>query len=247
MFIDAFSDAAGHYASNRPTYPSALFDALASLAPARDCAWDVGTGNGQAALALAEHFETVVATDASEAQIAEVPLHPRVRRLVAPAERVDLSAGSVDLVCAAQSAHWFDLPAFYAEVRRVARPGAIVALFGYDWFYVAPEIDALTESHLLQPIASYWSPTNRLLWDGYRTIEFPFEELPRIRLAIHRAWTLAQLFDYLLTWSSVRRKVAAEGDGFLREARERFQASWGDNARSRHVVMPLNVRVGRLV
>lgn len=35
-----------------PTYPPALFQKLASLTPQHDRAWDVGTGNGQAAITL---------------------------------------------------------------------------------------------------------------------------------------------------------------------------------------------------
>ena len=36
---------------------------------------------------------------------------------------------SVDLVLVAQAAHWFDLPAFYAEVARVLRPGGVLAVW----------------------------------------------------------------------------------------------------------------------
>ena len=46
-----------------------LFTYLASLCPAHDLAWDCATGNGQAAVALAPHFEQVIATDASAQQI----------------------------------------------------------------------------------------------------------------------------------------------------------------------------------
>lgn len=67
VFHDHFSGHAADYAAHRPTYPDALFDHLASLAPRRRVAWDCGAGNGQAARALAERFEAVVATDGSRA------------------------------------------------------------------------------------------------------------------------------------------------------------------------------------
>jgi hypothetical protein len=60
VFKDHFSARAAGYARFRPTYPDALFDWLAGLAPSRALAWDAGTGNGQAARALASRFERVL-------------------------------------------------------------------------------------------------------------------------------------------------------------------------------------------
>jgi len=67
-FVDKFFDGAADYRRSRPTYPDALFEALAAVAPGRALAWDCGTGNGQAALGLAEHFSAVRATDPSSQQ-----------------------------------------------------------------------------------------------------------------------------------------------------------------------------------
>jgi SAM-dependent methyltransferase len=245
-FIDAFSDAAERYSNVRPAYPSALFAALAALAPRRNAAWDCGTGNGQAAVGLAEFFEEVYATDASAEQIARAVPHERIRYQVAPAEASGARSESVDVISIAQALHWFDLDRFFSEVRRVGRPNALLAAYGYSWFYLTPRLDELTNRWLLQPIERYWSPNNRLLWDGYRTIAFPFDEVTGPNLAIHVTWNLDQLFDHYLTWSAPRRKIAADGDEFVRVARLAFEAAWGDPARSRHVVMPLTLRLGRL-
>ena len=68
-FEDHFSERAKLYATFRPHYPKALFTYIASLCPRRELALDCGTGNGQAAVELAEHFERVIGIDASEAQI----------------------------------------------------------------------------------------------------------------------------------------------------------------------------------
>ena len=245
-FIDEFSQAAEIYASSRPTYPEALFQTLASLAPATRSAWDCGTGNGQAAAGLAEFFRSIEATDASTEQIAHAQPHPRVRYQTVPAEASGLADKSMDLVSVAQALHWFDRGRFFAEVQRIARPRALLAVYGYSWFYLTPTLDALTDRWLLQPVQSHWSANNRLLWDGYRTIDFPFEEVPSPRLAIHLTWTLDHLFDYYRTWSAPRRKIAAEGDSFVSEARRAFEAAWGEPTQPRHVVMPLAVRLGRL-
>jgi SAM-dependent methyltransferase len=245
-FIDAFSDTAQLYASARPSYPRTLFETLAELAPATSAAWDCGTGNGQAAVGLAEFFESVDATDASAEQIALAQPHPKVRYRVVPAESSEIADKSMDLVSVAEALHWFELDRFFSEVHRVARPGALLAVYGYSWFYITPKIDALTNRWLLQPIQSYWPPNNRLLWDGYRTIVFPFDDVASPCLAIHLTWTLDQLFECYLTWSGPRRMIAASGDGFVEEAKRAFAAAWGDPKQARHVVMPLAVRLGRV-
>jgi methylase of polypeptide subunit release factors len=69
LFLALFSDRADLYAAARPRYPSALFAFIASLADEKQRAWDCGTGSGQAAVALAEHFSEVYATDPSPQQI----------------------------------------------------------------------------------------------------------------------------------------------------------------------------------
>jgi hypothetical protein len=46
---ELFIKQAENYAEGRPCYPPELFDFIASKTPSQDLAWDVGTGNGQAA------------------------------------------------------------------------------------------------------------------------------------------------------------------------------------------------------
>lgn len=121
-FGDYFSGHAASYREFRPTYPPELFAWLASVAPGRELGWDCGTGNGQAAAGLGEHFDLVIASDASAKQIEHAKPHPRVHYVVAPAERSPLEDNCVDLTLVAQALHWFDHDRFYSEVRRVSRP-----------------------------------------------------------------------------------------------------------------------------
>ena len=114
-FKDHFSKQAADYAKFRPGYPHELFVYLGSIAPSRQLAWDCGTGNGQAAVALASVFDRVVATDASEKQIANAQPHERVEYRVAPAENSGIDSRTLDLITVAQALHWFDLDRFYAE------------------------------------------------------------------------------------------------------------------------------------
>src|SRR4051812_5584893 len=142
-FQDLFSGHAPDYAAFRPTYPERLFAYLSSLTGAHDLAWDCATGNGQTALSLAPFFAMVFATDASARQLAQARAHERVRYGVALAERSPLPDRSVDLVTVSQALHWLKHPSFYAEVRRVAKPGCVIACWCYSEMQVAPEIDPI--------------------------------------------------------------------------------------------------------
>ena len=112
---------------------------------------DCGTGNGQAAVGLALVFDHVIATDASEQQIANTERHERVEYRVAPAENTGIASGTVDLIMVAQALHWFDLDHFYAEARRVLKPNGVVAAFsnvvavnpGDDIFLVAQFVGSI--------------------------------------------------------------------------------------------------------
>lgn len=245
-FIDKFSAVSDEYRRARPTYPSRLIATLAALAPGRERAWDSGTGNGQAAVALAEHFEAVFATDPSAEQIARAVAAERVTYAVEAAEEVSLPDRSVDLVLAAQAMHWYDLERFYDQVRRVLRPGGILAAIGYAWQYVDPEIDAAIDETLLRPMRDRWAPNNALLWDGYRSIPFPGTEVRVGAPAIHLHWSLPEFLDYVRTWSASRSLIAAEGQAPFDRARRRLETVWGDPEGRRHVVMPMQVRVSRL-
>ena len=68
-FKDHFSGQAAAYERYRTGYPKELFGFLAAVSPGRGRALDVGSGNGQAALGLANFFEEVVATEPSRAQL----------------------------------------------------------------------------------------------------------------------------------------------------------------------------------
>lgn len=243
-FWDRFSGFADAYRRGRPGYPAHLFRALAALAPGRELAWDCGTGSGQAAVGLARHFDHVHATDPSERQIAEAREHERVAYRVEQAEKSSLADASVDLVVAAQAMHWFDLDRFYAEAARVLKPGGVLAAFGYDWMYVSPEIDGAINERLLPPLAGHWAPENRLLWDGYRSLRFPGEEMRPGAFAIHLQWSFEEARAYIESWSAVRDLAAAGGGNKIEAALSVLEALWGEGRR--RIVMPLHLRVARL-
>jgi len=245
-FKDHFSGRAAGYAAYRPRYPAALFAWLADQSPAREMAWDCATGSGQAAGELAGRFSRVVATDASEAQIGRAVAAPGVEYRVARAEASGLAPRSADLVTVAQALHWLDLPRFYAEVRRVARPGAILAVWCYTALRIDPGIDELVQEFYDGTVGPYWPPERTHVDQGYRSLPFPFPELTVPEFQMVSEWTLADLSGYLRTWSAVIRYEAEHGTDPVAPVHAGLARRWGDSATVRQVVWPLSFRVGQI-
>lgn len=244
-FKDYFSDRAAEYARFRPRYPAGLFSALAQLAQRRDLAWDCGTGNGQAAVGLAAHFAQVAATDASPEQLAHAEPHARVSYRQGLETDSGLADRSVDLVTVAQALHWFDVGAFYAEVRRVLRPNGVVAVWCYDLARAAGEIDPLIVRFAYETVGPYWAPERRHVRAGYRDLPFPFDELPFPQCTMERRLTLTELSGYLDTWSAVRRYREAVGADPVAPLIAALEPVWGDPSAPRALHWPVLGRVGR--
>ncbi len=244
-FADHFSSIARDYAAARPAYPPALAEWLASVAPGRRHAWDCAAGSGQATLELARWFDLVTATDASAAQLAQAPPHPRVRYRVAPAEASGLPGASVDLVTVAQALHWLDLDAFYAEARRVLVPGGVLAVWCYGQQRLDdPGIDPRLEHFYETVVGPYWAPERRLVETGYRTLAFPFEELVAPPFEMACDWSLDELAAYLRTWSATDRFRRERGDDPVGPLAAELARLWGPGGARRRVRWPLSLRIG---
>ena len=202
-----FDDKAELYASSRPVYPREWFAFLSDQCSSHGAAWDCATGNGQAAVHLAAHFTTVQASDISESQISHGFQHPAVRYTVSPADSTPYADGAFDLVNVAQALHWFDLDLFWDEVRRVSRPGALFAAYCYAWPSISPDLDAILDAAVKQPVNGFWAPNNRLCWNGYKDVQFPFQKLETPEFNLLNTWTGRQFLDFIHSWSAVRRKM----------------------------------------
>jgi len=242
---DRFSDKSGDYAAYRPGYPPELFEFLFSLPGGQEAAWDCGTGNGQIARELAPVFQRVEATDISAAQIAEAAVLPNLRYTVQPAEQTGFPDSSFDMITVGQAVHWFDLDRFYAEVRRVGKPGGWLVLTGYHLPRITPEVDTWVDSLYQDVLGPYWDAERRHVDAHYQDLTFPFVEIPVPEFAHRLYWTPEHLIGYLQTWSALKLYRAATGQDPIPALRVEIRKSWGTLG-ERMVTFPTLLRVGRL-
>jgi SAM-dependent methyltransferase len=245
-FKDHFSQLAARYVAHRPTYPLELVNFLADRAPRENVAWDCGCGSGQLSTLLAERFAKVYATDASAKQIENAVPHPRVTYSCTPAEASALESGMADLIVAAQAAHWFDLPDFYQEARRVGHSGSLLALVCYGIVKLDQQLDPIIDHFYFTVLGPYWPSERKYVEEGYRSFDFPFREFAAPEMQISVQWNLSDFLGYIDTWSSVAAMDRALG----REKHERFNRelsrAWNPAEGTRQVKWPLTVRAGFL-
>lgn len=249
MSVDAsrnwFEQGGEAYARYRPVYPDRLAQFLSSVSPNNRLALDVGCGNGQLAIQLVSRFERVVGIDASIDQIAHTVHYERVEYQCAPAEKMPVPDGSASLVAAAQAAHWFDLPAFYQEVRRVCMPGGVLALISYGAPCLEPGLNERFGHFYCKEIGTYWPPERKLVDEGYAKIDFPFSEFPTPPMSNQLQWNLSELLGYISTWSAVRRAREEGRQEILSSFAEEMAKLWGSSDVRRSICWPINMRIGR--
>lgn len=243
-FKDYFSTQADAYAKYRPNYPDGLYDYLLSITTGRQTAWDCATGNGQVAVVLANYFAEVVATDASRAQINHAQAHPKVNYRVATAENSGLADCSVDLITVGQALHWFNFENFYAEVRRVAKPGGVLAVWGYELCEVTPEIDALFMYYYNTVLHGYWAKEREHVEKRYSDVPFPFKEIAAPHFYITLNYTLADFAGYLFSWSATQKYLQKQGHNPLEFVLPQLATAWGNADEVRTVKFPVFMRVG---
>lgn len=243
-FKDHFSGHAALYARYRPRYPEELFQWIASKAPGRQLVWDCATGNGQAAVGLAKYFDHVIATDASDKQIAEAEDHPKIHYEVADAEHAPLQDHMADAVTVAAAAHWFNLDPFYKEVKRVLKPGGLLALWAYTVCQITPAVQEVMGPFYHDIIGPYWPVERHHVDVNYSDFAFPFSEIVAPKFEMKADYTLAQWVGYLHTWSAVQRYVTASGKDPVSLILSDLSIAWGDPAMARTITWPLFMRVG---
>ncbi len=177
-------------------------------------------------------------------QIAHSFPHETISYSVQPAECTTFEDDAFDLVNVAQALHWLELDPFWTEVQRVLRPHGTFVAYCYAWSYIDRQIDAVIEHCIRQVVSPYWAPNNRICWDGYKSLDFPFERLETPAFCIENRWDIDQLFDYIHTWSAVRRCMEETGSEFFDAAKSEATAFWGKPTDKKLVRTPLTVVAG---
>ena len=246
--VNHFSSESREYSYARPKYPNDLFKFLDEITPSKDLAWDCATGNGQAAISLCKYFKKVIASDASKNQIDNAFDRDNINYEVFLAEKPNIQNNSVNLITVAMAVHWFDFEMFYREARRVSRSSGIIALWAYGMQKISPEIDKISERLNVggDILGNYWPKEVKFVKEEYKTIPFPFKEIKAPKFEIKVDWNLNNLFDYMQTWSAVKRFYAKNKCDPLSVVKEDLKNLWGKDDEIKLVKWDLNLRVGSI-
>ena len=239
----AFTRQAKQYVTHRPTYPEELINYLVSLVKVRERVWDCATGNGQLACLLAPHFEEVQATDISEEQLRNAKLHKKIIYSHSPAEKTNFKGNYFDLITVAQAVHWFNFGEFYAEVNRIAKHGAVLAIVGYGQVQVTPPINKVMEGFYWDMFGKYFTDNRQFVEKRYETIPFPYHELKAPEFSIKLKWTLKDMHGYLRTWSPVVKFMTEYRQDPTVKVIKQLEELWEDE---QQVSFPVFLRVGKV-
>jgi SAM-dependent methyltransferase len=241
---DNFSLQSSLYVKYRPSYPLELFDFIISQVKERDTAWDCGTGNGQTAKGLSSHFNKVFATDISQKQLDNAYQAGNIFYSVQPAEKTIFFNKSIDLITVSQALHWFRFDEFYEEVKRVAKPDAILAAWTYSLLRISKEVDTLIDDLHYNTLQSYWDNERKYVDEEYRNIPFPFKKIDTPVFNIECNWGMEELEGYLNTWSGLHKFIEAKDNNPLPELMKRIRPHWKGTQMPIH--FPLHLLIGKV-
>lgn len=247
MAKDLFSTQSDLYAKYRPAYPKELYDYIISYVKERNTVWDCATGNGQAAVVLADYFKKVMATDISAAQIDKAIQKENIEYLVCPAESTPFAENCFDLVTVAQAYHWIKWDMFKEEVTRVGKPGAVIAVWMYGGHRTDDEkINEIRRDFYENITSPYWESERKYVDDNYASVDFEYELLPTKEFRITLHWNRQDWLGYISTWSAVQKYSKINGHSPIPFIDEKTKDCWPENE-MKNVVFPVYLKLGRVV
>ncbi|NOT52395.1 MAG: class I SAM-dependent methyltransferase [Chitinophagaceae bacterium] len=244
MAKDLFSTQSALYARYRPDYPQELYDHILSFVNKKDTAWDCATGNGQAAVVLADHFKKVVATDISASQIDKAVHKENIEYIVCPAESTPFADNTFDLVTVAQAYHWLKWDAFKKEMTRVCKRGAVIAVWMYDRTDIE-KVDEAVRDFYKNITGPYWDYERKYVEEKYATVDFDYELLPVKEFETILHWKREDMLGYISTWSAVQKYIKVNGQSPLPIIEEKIKELWPDDE-IKKVVFPVYLKLGRI-
>jgi ubiquinone/menaquinone biosynthesis C-methylase UbiE len=222
----SFARVADAYEAYRLGYTGLVWDHLAhscGLVPGADVV-DLGCGTGLSSLPLIERGANVIGIepDAEMLARAEVALGDRARFQRGRAEELPLPDASVDLVVAAQAAHWFEEPHAGDEILRVLRPGGHVA---FVWKSPTPETPY---TYLVDEIATRLTGRSLLAGAIYgigtvsQLLRPGLEGYSRVTFEQPIAYTVERYVGHVSSRERVLQLLGPQMDALLSELSERI-------------------------
>jgi ubiquinone/menaquinone biosynthesis C-methylase UbiE len=245
-FKDYFSTQSVDYRKFRPDYPQEMINFIVSKCTEKDIAWDCATGNGQVATMLSSPFKKVIATDASSKQIEAAEAKPNIEYRVATAEDSKIESNSIDLITVAQAAHWFNLDLFYKEVMRVAKPNAILAVWGYANHSISVDIDNVVLKLYKDILHDYWPAERATVEQGYKAIQLPFKPIEMPVFSMAKQINLHELIGYLSTWSATQLYMQRNHNNPISLIYDELLYTWGDANEIREIRWPVFLRIAAI-
>jgi ubiquinone/menaquinone biosynthesis C-methylase UbiE len=239
---DNFSTQADVYAKYRPQYPHGLFEYIMSFVKEKNLAWDCGTGNGQTAKELSNYFEKVYASDISTKQIEHADKKYNIYYAVEPAEKTSIENNTVDLITVSQALHWFNFENFYAEVKRVSKPTAVIAVWTYSLLQIDPVTDKLIHDYHFKTLEKYWDEERKYVDDGYNKIPFPFKKIDTQDFFIEVNWNTEDLEGYFNTWSALQKFIKENNYNPVPDLMKEIKLNWPDSE-YRNIIFPIHLKL----
>lgn len=244
---DLFSKQHASYAKYRPSYPKALIDYVIGYVENKQVAWDCATGNGQAALPLAEHFAKVVATDISEKQLALAEARENIQYIRSEAEHTLFAENTFNLITVAQAYHWFNFDEFEKEVRRVSKNGGVIAIWCYDYLMTGnKKIDEIIQTFYGDTLGNYWDKERKYVEAHYETVPFNFARLPAKRFSINAAWSIQDLTGYLNSWSAVQHYMEDNNVNPVDQVQKDLAPYWKQD-QVLNISFPVFLKIGKII
>lgn len=243
---DLFSAHSKDYAKYRPGYPKELFEYILQFVGEKDQAWDCATGNGQAAVILAEHFKKVEATDISESQIKNAIPRKNIEYHVCSAEHTGFADNSFDLITVAQAYHWLDWKKFRQEVIRTGKSNAVIAIWTYGLMKTEDEIiNKLIDYFYYEVVGPYWDAERKFVDEKYATVDFDFSPLPARDFSIKLTWNKEAFLGYLSSWSAVQNYIKQNRASPLDQIQKDLDFIW-NNSSEKRIRFPVFLKLGRV-